>query len=165
MTLYTKSEQAWIIFTGSQFSDLELGANALGVCGAAVEMAMQFAKREGRDGKPLFNQQMVQLKLSEMHMLTEALRSFMLRIAWERDQAVADDAFYRKSANNMLALNFSTDAVQRVTHLNMEVHDAGGDGMNPAADKLTRDAIIWTHLAGDSVNRIKAIKNVMSSMH
>ena len=66
---------------------------------------MHFVTRVGRDGKPLFNQQMVQLKLSEMHMLTEALRSFMLRIAWERDQAVADDAFYRKSANNMLALN------------------------------------------------------------
>ena len=147
----------------SQFSDLELGANALGVCDAALEMAMKQVKRPARGGKPLFDQQVVQLKLSEMHMLTEALRSFMLRIAWERDQAVAGSATYRKSANNMLALNFSADAVQRVTNLNMEIHGASERGVHAGADKLVRDAIIWTHLAGDSVNRIKAIKNVMSN--
>lgn len=147
----------------SQFSDLELGANALGVCDAAVEMAMKQVKRPARGGKPLFDQQMIQLKLSEMHMLTEALRSFMLRIAWERDQAVLGSVVFRKSANNMLALNFSADAIQRVTQLNMEIHSAGGETFDPGADKLVRDAIIWTHLAGDSVNRIKAVKNVMSS--
>ncbi len=146
----------------SQFSDLELGANALGVCDAALEMAARLVKQPGRNGKPLFDQQVVQLKLSQMHSLTEALRSFMLRVAWERDQAVAGSASYRKSANNMLALTFSTDAIQRVTNLNMDLHGIAGHAMHPGADKLVRDAIIWTHLAGDSVNRIKAIKNVMS---
>ena len=145
----------------SQFSDLELAANALGVCDAAAEMAMQCVKRERRGGKSLMEQQVIQLKLSEMHMLTEALRSFVLRIAWERDQAVLGDAAYRGSASNMLALNFSNDVIQRVTNLNMEICGAGGYAMDPAADKLVRDAIIWTHLAGDSVNRIKAIKAVM----
>ena len=76
----------------SQFSDLELAANALGVCDAAAEMAMQCVKRERRGGKSLMEQQVIQLKLSEMHMLTEALRSFVFRIAWERDQAVLGDA-------------------------------------------------------------------------
>ena len=145
----------------SQFSDLELAANALGVCDAAAEMAMQCVKGGRRGGKFLMEQQVIQLKLSEMHMLTEALRSFVLRIAWERDQAVLGDAAYRGSASNMLALNFSNDVVQRVTNLNMEICGAGGYAMDPAADKLVRDAIIWTHLAGDSVNRIKAIKAVM----
>jgi len=145
----------------SQFSDLELAANALGVCDAAAEMAMQCVKGGRRGGKFLMEQQVIQLKLSEMHMLTEALRSFVLRIAWERDQAVLGDAAYRGSASNMLALNFSNDVIQRVTNLNMEIYGAGGYAMDPAADKLVRDAIIWTHLAGDSVNRIKAIKAVM----
>ena len=145
----------------SQFSDLELAANALGVCDAAAEMAMQCVKGGRRGGKFLMEQQVIQLKLSEMHMLTEALRSFVLRIAWERDQAVLGDAAYRGSASNMLALNFSNDVIQRVTNLNMEICGAGGYAMDPAADKLVRDAIIWTHLAGDSVNRIKAIKAVM----
>ena len=145
----------------SQFSDLELAANALGVCDAAAEMAMQCVKGGRRGGKFLMEQQVIQLKLSEMHMLTEALRSFVLRIAWERDQAVLGDAAYRGSASNMLALNFSNDVVQRVTNLNMEICGAGGYAVDPAADKLVRDAIIWTHLAGDSVNRIKAIKAVM----
>jgi hypothetical protein len=32
--------------------------------------------------------------------------------------------------------------------------------MNARADKLARDAIIWTHLAGDSVQRMKAIRRL-----
>ena len=149
----------------SQFSDLELGANALGVCDAAVEMAMQRIKQRHYGGHPILEQQAIELKISRMHMLTEALRSFMLRVAWERDQAVAGNVDYLKSANNMLALTFSADTVQSVTNLNMEIHGAYTGGANPAAYKLVRDAIIWTHLAGDSVNRIKGIKSVMSHSH
>jgi alkylation response protein AidB-like acyl-CoA dehydrogenase len=32
----------------------------------------------------------VQLKINEMHMLTEALRSFVLRVAWEHDKKLPD---------------------------------------------------------------------------
>ena len=43
----------------SQFSDLELGANAFGVCDAAVEMAMKRVKLPGLGGKQLFDNQVV----------------------------------------------------------------------------------------------------------
>ena len=36
---------------------------------------MQHARTAQQGGKPLFEQQIVQLKLNRMHMLTEALRS------------------------------------------------------------------------------------------
>lgn len=55
----------------------------------------------------------------------------------------------------------SSDAIQRVTNLNMDIHGAAGAMMDAGADKLVRDAIIWTHLAGDSVSRIKAAKRLM----
>jgi hypothetical protein len=32
--------------------------------------------------------------------------------------------------------------------------------MDARADKLVRDAIIWTHLAGDSVQRMKATRRL-----
>src|SRR5688572_30279563 len=68
-----------------EFGDFELAANALGVCDAACECAMQFAKTERRAGKLLGDHQIVQLQLNEMHALTESLRSFVLRTAWEMD--------------------------------------------------------------------------------
>jgi alkylation response protein AidB-like acyl-CoA dehydrogenase len=103
----------------------------------------------------------VQLKLSEMHMLTEALRSFVMRTAWERDRAVAGDKGLRNSPNAGLVMNFSQPMVQRVTALNMDIHGPEGAMMNLAVDKLVRDAMIWTHLAGDSVQRMRSLRHVL----
>lgn len=138
---------------GDLFGDLELAANALGVCDDACEQALAHARMAKQGGRILFEQQVIQLKLNRMHMLTEALRSFVMRIAWEHDRKI-------KSANAGLAMNFSTDVIQEVTELYMDIHGAAGGRMNPHADKLTRDAIIWSHLAGDSVQRMKVARRL-----
>jgi alkylation response protein AidB-like acyl-CoA dehydrogenase len=139
----------------SDFGDLELAANALGVCEAAVESAMQHARTQLRNGKEIAEHQVIQLKLSEMNMLTEALRSFVMRVAAERDRALPD------TTNNVLVMNFSTDVIQRVTYLNMDIHGAADFTMDACADKLVRDSIIWTHLAGDTVQRAKVVKRLV----
>lgn len=135
----------------AEFGDFELAANALGVCDAACEYAMGFARKTRRAGKPLYDHQIVQLKLNEMHALTEALRSYVLRTAWEMDHRL-------QGVNAVLVMNYSTTIIQRVTTLNMDVHAAGGGGMDAIADKLVRDGIIWTHLAGDASQRLKAVR-------
>ena len=58
-------------------------------------------------------------------------------------------------------MNYSTDVIQEVTRLNLDIHGAEGCMMNARADKLVRDAVIWTHLAGDSVQRIKVVKRLV----
>src|SRR4029077_15304599 len=68
---------------GDLFGDLELAANALGICDDACESALAHARAAG-----LFAQQLVQLKLNRMHALTEALRCFVMRVAWEHDRRI-----------------------------------------------------------------------------
>jgi acyl-CoA dehydrogenase len=138
---------------GDLFGDLELAANALGVCDDACEQALNHARTAEQGGRPLFDQQTIQLKLNKMHMLTEALRSFVLRVAWEHDQKI-------HSANAGLAMNFSTDVIQEVTELYMDVRAGTGCRMDAHADKLVRDAFIWSHLAGDSVQRMKVARRL-----
>jgi acyl-CoA dehydrogenase len=138
---------------GDLFGDLELAANALGVCDDAVEMAMQVSRTHQRAGKYLMEHQIIQLKINEMHMLTEALRSYVMRVAWLHDRK-------EHSANAGLVMNYSTDVIQRVTRLNMEIHGAVGCMMNARVDKLVRDAMVWTHLAGDTVQRVKVLKRL-----
>ena len=135
---------------GDLFGDLELSANAVGVCDDAIEMAMEFSHTHRRAGKYLIEHQLIQLSINKMHMLTEALRSFVMRVAWEHDQG-------KRSANGVLMVNYSTDVIQSVTKLNMEIHGADGSMMNARVDKLVRDAMVWSHLAGDTVLRIKAV--------
>jgi alkylation response protein AidB-like acyl-CoA dehydrogenase len=139
---------------GDIFGDLELAANAVGVCDDAIRMSMAFSRTHTRAGKPAGEHQVVQLKLNEMHALTEALRSYVMRCAWERDQGGPI------GANAGLAMNLSTDIIQRVTRLNMDIHGAQGCMMYARVDKLMRDAMVWTHLAGDTVQRIKILKRL-----
>jgi acyl-CoA dehydrogenase len=138
---------------GDLFGDLELAANALGVCDDAVDMAMIFSRTHKRAGKYLMEHQLIQLKINEMHMLTEALRSYVMRVAWLHDRK-------EHSANAGLVMNYSTDVIQRVTRLNVEIHGAEGCMMNARAEKLVRDAMVWTHLAGDTVQRVKVLKRL-----
>jgi alkylation response protein AidB-like acyl-CoA dehydrogenase len=138
---------------GDLFGDLELAANALGICDDACESALRHARTAMQGGQPLFAQQTIQLQINRMYMLTEALRAFVLRVAWEHDMKV-------HSANAGLAMNFSSDAVQEVAELYMEVRCLDGAHMDPHADKLVRDSIIWTHLAADSVQRMKVARRL-----
>ena len=85
---------------------------------------MKHARTATQGGQPLFDQQIVQLKINKMNMLTEALRSFVMRIAWEHDHKV-------HSANAGLAMNFSTDVIQEVTELNLEIHGGAGGTRRP----------------------------------
>jgi hypothetical protein len=78
-----------------------------------------------------------------------------MRVARERDRRVAD------TTNNLLVMNYSSEIVQRVTLLNLEIHGPDGRTMNEGADKLARDGVIWTHLAGDSVQRIKVMRRLL----
>jgi len=146
----------------SQFGDLELAANALGICDAAIEDAMSYALTPQQGGKRISQQQMYQLRLSEMHVLTEALRSCVMRTAWERDQAVRAEKTTIAAPDASFAMVYSQEIVQRVTQLNMDVHASSSGSMNARADKLVRDAMVWTHLAGDTVQRIKLIKRHIS---
>jgi alkylation response protein AidB-like acyl-CoA dehydrogenase len=57
-------------------------------------------------------------------------------------------------------MNYSTDVIQEVTQLNMDIHGGAGYMMNAGADKLVRDGIIWTHLAGDNVQRMKVVRRL-----
>src|SRR5499426_2058392 len=147
-----KTHQAGDRTGGDLFGDLELAANALGVCDDACGMALTLARTKKQGGRILFEQQAVQLKLNRMHLLTEALRSFVMRVAWEHDHKVT-------SANAGLAMNFSTDVIQEVTEINLDIHMSAGV-LEPRADKLVRDGIIWSHLAGDSVQRMKATRRL-----
>jgi len=143
----------------ARFAELEYAANAVGVCDAAVEMAMECARSGRRGGRPLTDHQLIQLKLSEMHMYTEALRSFVMRLAAESDAAPAQQA-----PHGHFLMNFAADAIQRVCYANLAIHgDAGGGAMLAGADKLVRDAIIWTHIAGDSVQRMKSVQGLLKS--
>jgi alkylation response protein AidB-like acyl-CoA dehydrogenase len=142
--------------SGEVFGDLELAANALGICDDACEKAIGFVRSRIQNGKPLKDQQLIQLKIGRMKMLTEALRSYVLRVGWEHDQKI-------HSANAGLVMNLSCDIGQEVTELALDIFERAGAAMDRAADKLARDTYIWSHLAGDTVQRLKFGQRILAA--
>ena len=140
--------------SGDMFGDLELAANALGFCDDAVETAIKIAKTRTQGGKLLKEQQNIQLKINKMAMLTEALRSYVLRTAWEHDQRI-------KGTNAGLVMNYSTYVGQEVTELYLDVCDQPGVELDEHADKLVRDSFVWSHLAGDTVQQIRVAQKML----
>jgi alkylation response protein AidB-like acyl-CoA dehydrogenase len=139
---------------GDIFGDLELAANGLGICMAACEKATALVKARSQNGRPLKDEQLVQLKIGRINMLTEALRSYVMRVAWEHDQGI-------HTTNPGLAMNLATDFIQEVAEVAMDIFDRAGEPMNRGIDKLVRDTFIWSHLAGDTVQRLKVAGRVL----
>jgi len=59
-------------------------------------------------------------------------------------------------------MNLATDTIQEVTEIGMEIYDRAGAPMDRGIDKLVRDTFIWSHLAGDSVQRLKVARRALS---
>lgn len=117
------------------------------------EQPLHLAHTKIQSGKLLKEQDIIQLKINKMHMLIEALRSFVLWVACEHDLKM-------HPANAGLAMTFSTDVIQDVTELNMDIHGSA-DCMDVGAAKLVRDPFIWSHLAGESVQRMKVTRRIV----
>jgi alkylation response protein AidB-like acyl-CoA dehydrogenase len=111
-------------------------------------------------GDYLSEHQTIQLKLSRMHMLTEALRAYVLRTAWERDQAARGDEAARNSVIPDFVMAFSRDAGRQVTALNIDIHGAAGEALCARAQKLYRDTLT-SHVAGDIVQRLTPMKRLL----
>ncbi len=139
---------------GDLFGDLELAANAVGVCDAACEQSINLANTATQGGRLLKEQQNIQLRINRMLALTESLRAMTLKAAWEHDQKI-------HALTAALVMNLSTDIIQEVTEANLANHDDGGIEMPVAAEKLVRDSFVWSHLAGDSVQRMRTVRRAL----
>ncbi len=73
---------------GDIFGGLELSANGLSISDDAFEKEVNIVKTREQAGAPLKDQQLAQLKIGRMKMLTEALLSYVMRVAWEHDNAI-----------------------------------------------------------------------------
>ena len=100
--------------------------------------------------------QLVQLKLNQMHMQTEALRSYVLRSAC-RDGPGRARLAERGSRHEFFAATSSSWSRGSISTF-MASRAATVDAL---ADKLVRDGIIWTHLAGDATQRLKVMRRLV----
>jgi alkylation response protein AidB-like acyl-CoA dehydrogenase len=113
---------------------LWVGAQALGVAQAALDVALSYAKQRKALGKPITKLLTIQWHLAEMATQIEATRWLAYRTAFIRDQG--QDIKFESS---MVKL-FASQAAVEVTRMGMQVTGAYGAMKTMPIERLYRDA-------------------------
>jgi alkylation response protein AidB-like acyl-CoA dehydrogenase len=113
---------------------LWVGAQALGVAQAALDVALSYAKQRKAMGRPITKLLTIQWHLAEMATQIEATRWLAYRTAFIRDQG--QDIKFESS---MVKL-FASQAAVEVTRMGMQVTGAYGAMKTMPIERLYRDA-------------------------
>ncbi|MBS3942896.1 MAG: acyl-CoA dehydrogenase family protein [Dethiobacter sp.] len=114
-----------------------IGALAVGLAQAALDLAAGYAKERVQFGKPIAHQQAVQFMLADMAMQVEAARSLVLRMAYLVGKREGHSSHY-----SAMAKCFAGDTAMKVTTDAVQVMGGYGYIREYPAEKYMRDAKI-----------------------
>jgi alkylation response protein AidB-like acyl-CoA dehydrogenase len=117
---------------------------ALGLHTACLEEATKFAKERVLYGEPIAKLQMIQDKLAQMKIDLEAGRLLGYRAAAMQDQG------HNASNEFAVAKYFTTEAVQKVAKMAVDIHGGYGCMEEYAVTRYLRDAFVVGPSAGTS---------------
>lgn len=119
-----------------QLNNTRIGcaAGALGVAGAALDAAVEYANERTQFGKPISRHQMVQAQIAEMAVEHHAAQLLVYRAAWLKDQGKPNQ--YETS---MAKLQASEAAVHAANEC-MKIFGSYGYSTEYPAERLYRDA-------------------------
>jgi acyl-CoA dehydrogenase len=124
-----------------------VGAAAVGIARAALEVATQYAKERVQFGKPLAGHQAIQFKLADMAMKVNAGRLLCWHAAWLRDNG------RRNTMESAMAKCFSGDMAMEVTTEAVQILGGYGYMKDYPVEKYMRDAKL--HQIYEGTNEIQ----------
>lgn len=111
---------------------------AVGLCQAALDLSVGYARERKQSGRPIASFQLVQEMLAEMSTLTECARL----LGYQAASTMMAGKPARAEVSRAKA--YATEAAVRVTSLGIQVHGAMGLTRGYPAEKLFRDARMLT---------------------
>ncbi|MDR1603929.1 MAG: acyl-CoA dehydrogenase family protein [Gracilibacteraceae bacterium] len=126
-----------------------VGAQAVGICQAALEASIRYANERKQFGKPIGANQAIQFMLADMATQTEAARWLVRRAAWLQDQGLP------YSMESAMAKTFAGDTAMQVTTDAVQIFGGYGYSRDYPIEKLMRDAKIMQIFEG--TNQIQRV--------
>jgi glutaryl-CoA dehydrogenase (non-decarboxylating) len=119
-----------------QLNNTRLGcaAGALGVAGAALDLAIEYANQRTQFGKPISQHQMVQAQIADMVVEHQAAELLVYRAAWLKDQGKPSQ--YETS----IAKYHASEAAVHAANECMKIFGSYGFSTEYPAERLYRDA-------------------------
>lgn len=121
-----------------------IAAQALGIAAGAFELALKYSQERIAFGKPIFEHQANQFKLSEMATKIEAARMLVYKAAWLKDKK----RDYVQAA--AMAKLFASDVAMWATTEAVQIHGGYGFVKEFHVERMMRDAKITQIYEGTS---------------
>jgi alkylation response protein AidB-like acyl-CoA dehydrogenase len=133
-----------IALSGLEGGRIGIASQSVGMARAAFEAALAYAKERESFGKPLFEHQAVQFRLSEMAMQIEAARQLILHAASMKDAGVP---CLKEAA---MAKLFASEMAERVVSNAMQVFGGYGYVADFPIERIYRDVRVCQIYEGTS---------------
>ncbi|HEX4947165.1 MAG TPA: acyl-CoA dehydrogenase family protein [Blastocatellia bacterium] len=122
------------VMTGLESERINVAARGVGLARAAFEDAIQYAQQRETFGKPISEQQTIQIYLAEMGTKIEAARLLTYSAAEKKDRGERCDL------EAGMAKLFATETAQEVAWTAMRVHGGAGYAKDLNVERYYRDA-------------------------
>jgi acyl-CoA dehydrogenase len=136
-----------------------IAVGAVGLARAAMELAVQYAKRRIQFGVAIARHQAIQFMLADMAKEIEAARLLVWRAAWLADQGI------RNSKEAAMAKAFAADVAMQVTTNAVQVYGGMGYTKWQPVEKLMRDAkVIQIYEGSAQIMRLVIARQLLQEM-
>jgi len=120
------------------------GGRCTGTAQAAYDLTVQYAKERVQFGRPIIKFQATRLKLAEMAMNIDIMRTYTYRVAWMYDQGKK----VRKESS--VVKLFSAETLQKILADSTQIHGGYGYMMEYPIQRYWRDGRLFTVTEGTS---------------
>jgi isovaleryl-CoA dehydrogenase len=139
-----EGEGAKILMSGLDYERIVLAAGPLGIMRAALDLAIPYARERKQFGQPIGTFQLMQGKLADMYVATNAARAYVYSVAKAADRGAAT----RADAAGVIL--YAAEAASAVAAQALQVLGGNGYTNDFPAGRLFRDAKLYEIGAGTS---------------
>lgn len=133
-----------IAMTALDGGRIGIGAQAVGIAGAALDESIAYARARNAFGVPIGDHQAIRWKLADMRVAHDAARLLVLRAAYAKEQGAR---FTREASIGKL---FASEAAVAICNDAVQIHGGYGYTREFAAERHLRDARVTTLYEGTS---------------
>jgi alkylation response protein AidB-like acyl-CoA dehydrogenase len=137
---------------------ISIGAISVGLAGAALEAALNYARERKAFGQAIAEFQAIQWKFANMATEIELARTMLYKAAWLKDQG---RPFNKEAA---MAKLYATEMAERACYDAIQIHGGNGYSRDFNVERMYRDARLMTIGEGTSeIQRLVIARHVLAS--
>jgi isovaleryl-CoA dehydrogenase len=133
-----------VLMSGLDYERAILAAGPLGICRAALDVALPYVRERSQFGRPIGSFQLVQGKIADMYVAANAARAYVYAVAKACDRG---ETSRRDTAGAIL---FAAESATRIALDAVQLLGANGYINDYPAGRLLRDAKLYEIGAGTS---------------